>query len=173
MRDNGFIVKYLLLLVVQILFWAFFDLSQFLMLCILPTMVLCIPIKRSTVYSMTVAFITGFLADFVTGGILGLTAFALIPVALVRMPVLRLSFGQELIFRGDNISVRKLGMRKMFVGIIIVTTVFLVMYVWADGAGTRPFWFNATKVVLSVVLSSIVSIMVSVILCPDSHSKWI
>lgn len=172
MRDGGFILKYFVLLIAQVLLWNFFNFSQFIILCILPVMVLCIPIRHGTVYSLILAFITGFLADFVTGGMLGLTSLALVPVALVRVPVLRLAFGQELFSRGDNISVHKLGAGKMLIGIILVTSLFAILYVWADGAGTRPFWFNFLKVLLSVALSSLVSLLVSFILCPDTNSRW-
>ena len=172
MRDGGFILKYLVLLIAQVLLWNFFNFSQFLMLCFLPVMVLCIPIRHGTVYSLFFAFITGFIADFVSGGMLGLTSFALVPVALVRIPVLRLAFGQELFSRGDNISVHKLGAGKMFLGIVLVTTLFAILYIWADGAGTRPFWFNFLKVILTSAVSSILSLLVSFILCPDTNSRW-
>lgn len=172
MRDGGFILKYFVLLIAQVLLWNFFNFSQFLMLCILPVMVLCIPIRHGTIYALILAFITGFIADFVSGGMLGLTSFALVPVALVREPVLRLAFGQELFSRGDNISVHKLGASKMFLGIVLVTALFTILYVWADGAGTRPFWFNLLKITLTVIASSLLSILISFILCPDTNSRW-
>lgn len=172
MRDSGFILKYIVLLIVQVLLWNFFNFSQFMVLCILPAMVLCFPIRYGTLPALILAFITGFLADFVSGGMLGLTSFALVPVALIRVPVLHLAFGQGLFSRGDNISVVKLGAGKMLLGIGIVTTLFAILYVWADGAGTRPFWFNFVKVLLSTVTSSLVSLPVSMILCPDTNSRW-
>ena len=172
MRDSGFLLKYLILVVVQILLWNYFNFTQLLMLTILPVMVLCIPVRYGTVYSMCIAFATGFAVDFLAGGMLGLTSLALVPVALLRVPILQLVFGEELFSRGDNISVHKLGAGKMLTAIMLSTLIFLVIYVWADGAGTRPFWFNALKVVISHMTSSLLSLFVAGILCPDSNQRW-
>lgn len=160
MRIKDFGVKFILFLVAQIIVWTYFNFSQFVMLTVLPAMILAIPARRGTIYTMVIAFITGFIVDFLAGGMLGLTSLALVAVAFVRIPVLRLAFGNELFSRGGSISTKNFGQMKMSVGLLLATFVFVLIYVWADGAGTRPFWFNAVKVVASLVASTLVSIPV-------------
>ena len=77
-------LKYLLLLLAQIVLWNYFNFTQYLFVAFLPAMILCLPVSRSAVYAMVVAFLTGLAADFLVTGQLGLTAFALVPVALLR-----------------------------------------------------------------------------------------
>lgn len=168
MRINSFSLKFALLLIAQILVWTYFNFSQFLLVTVLPAMIMCIPVRRSSVFAMLIAFITGFVADFLAGGILGLTSFALVAVAFVRIPVLRLAFGHELFSRNSNITTANFGLMKMMMGLLMATLLFVLIYVWADGAGTRPFWFNATKVALSTIVSTFISIPVANFLSENS-----
>lgn len=165
-------ILFALLLAAQALLWNYLNFSQYLMVAFLPVMVLCIPIQRGTVYSMIVAFVAGFLVDFFVGGMLGLTCLALVPVGLVRRGLISLVFGQEVFSRGENISIRRQGTGKMSLGIAMVTALFLIIYIWADGAGTRPFWFNALKVIISLAVSVPVSLFVSEILATEDSSIW-
>ena len=81
MRKSGFWAAYLLLLLAQLLLSNFFNLTPYLMLSILPVMVLCIPIRVGPVGAMLIAFATGMVTDLLSEGLLGLNAFALVPVA--------------------------------------------------------------------------------------------
>ena len=53
---NRLVIKYLLLLVAQILLWNYFNFTQFLTIAILPAMILCIPVKKGAVFGMLAAF---------------------------------------------------------------------------------------------------------------------
>ena len=89
-------LKYILLFLAQAALWNYANFSQYLLIVFLPAMLLCLPIGRSPVHTMAVAFVTGLLMDFLVTGQLGLTSLALVPVALLRRPVIRLVFGAEL-----------------------------------------------------------------------------
>lgn len=157
MRIKDISVKYILFLVAQIIVWTYFNFSQFVMITVLPAMILAIPARHGAIFSMAVAFVTGFIVDFLASGMLGLTSLALVATAFVRIPILRFAFGNELFSRGGSISTKSFGQMKMFVGILCATLVFVLIYVWADGAGTRPFWFNAVKVLASLLASTLIS----------------
>lgn len=169
MNDLNFGIKYLLLVVAQILLCNYFNFSQYLMLAYLPVMILCIPIRRKTISAMILAFVTGFAIDFFSSGMLGLTSLALVPVAFARRGIIQLVFGEEVFARGENITIRRQGLPKMILAILMVTAIFLAVYIWADGAGTRPLWFNAVKFAASLVLCTLVSIFIENILEADSR----
>lgn len=159
MKDPGFAIKFLLLMLAQILLWNYFDFTQYLMIVFLPTLILCLPIKRGAVFAMLMAFATGFAVDFFSSGMLGLTSAALVPVALIRRGVITLVCGEEVFARGENITIRRQGLPKMALAILMVTALFLLIYIWADGAGTRPLWFNAVKFGASLVAGTLVSLL--------------
>lgn len=167
MRDSAFLLKFIILLVAQVLIWNFCNFSQYAMLTFLPVIILLLPTKQETLISMLIAFAAGFLVDFLADGMLGLTSLALVPVAFLRKGIIRLVFGSELLSREENISLRKHGASHIIVSTLLCTAIFLAVYIWADGAGMRPLWFNLVKFGASLLLSSIVSVFLAIVLFPD------
>ena len=88
MRINEYTLKFVLLLILQVLIWNFCNFSQFLMLAFLPAMILFLPVRRSAVSCMIIAFVCGFAADFLVGAPLGLSSLALVCVAFCRRGII-------------------------------------------------------------------------------------
>lgn len=170
MKKPGFTILFLLLMILQVLLMQFFTFSRFVMVSFLPVMILCIPIEKGTIFSMIVAFVTGLAIDFLGDGMLGLTSISLVPVALCRLGIIRLVFGQEVLVRRENVSRRKQGIPKMLLASLLSCSIFILVYVLADAAGTRPFWLNAVKILCSILVSTIVSFFVADLL--TSEEKW-
>jgi hypothetical protein len=130
-------------------------------------MVLCIPIRVGTVGAMFIACVSGLVIDFLSEGVLGLNALALIPVAFARNGIIGLIFGPELFARKEDFSVGRCGFGKVAVSVLLALLIFLVIYIWADGAGTRPLWFNGLRLAASLVASFVVSLLTLGVLAPD------
>jgi hypothetical protein len=169
MRKNGFWLVYLLLTVVQMLLCNYVHLTPYLMLSILPVMVLCIPIRVPTWGAMVIAFLTGLAVDLLSEGLLGLNSLALVPVAFARKELIRLIFGGELFARKEDFSARRNGFGKVALASFLVQALFLLIYIWADGAGTRPFSFNAIRFGISLAAGWAISLLVVDILAPDTR----
>jgi rod shape-determining protein MreD len=169
MRKGEFWLAYLLMTVAQMLLCNYFHVSPYVMLTILPVMVLCIPLRVPTWVTMFIAFATGFAVDLLAEGVLGLNVLALVPVAFVRKEVIRLIFGGELFARKEDFSVRKNGFGGVALAIFLVEALFLAVYIWADGAGTRPLSFNAIRFGASLLAGWALSLLVIDILAPDTR----
>ncbi|MBQ6243850.1 MAG: hypothetical protein IJK55_03930 [Bacteroidales bacterium] len=165
-------LKYLLLLLAQIVLWNYFNFTQYLFVAFLPAMILCLPVSRSAVYAMVVAFLTGLAADFLVTGQLGLTSFALVPVALLRRPVITLVFGSELFARGEDLSFQRQGWQKFLLAVLLLTAVFLLLYLWVDDAGMHPFWFLAVKFAASLAVSTALSLYVANLMLEETGERW-
>ena len=107
--------------------------------------------------------------DILSEGVLGLNVLALVPVAFVRKEVIRLIFGGELFARKEDFSLRKNGFGKVTLSIFLVQALFLLIYIWADGAGTRSFPFNAIRFGVSLFAGVVVSLLIVDILAPDTR----
>lgn len=169
MRKPQFWTAYVLLLLAQLLLSNYVNVLPYMALSILPVMVLCIPIRIGSIAGMVIAFATGMTVDLLSEGVLGLNAAALVPVALLRYPVIRLVFGDELFAREEDFSPRRHGIGKTAMAVFIVQAVFTIIYVRADGAGIRPFWFNFTRVAVSLVVNTALSMACLPNLAPDSR----
>lgn len=164
MKQSGFAIRFAIMLIVQICICNFFRLSQFVTLTILPVIILLIPVRRGTTLSLVIAFLSGLLVDLLADGMPGLNVLALVPVAFARKGILRLVFGEEIFARKEDVSIQKQGSWKMSIAIIMAQALFLAIYIWADGAGTRPEWFNLARFGASLAAGYVLSLLVSVIM---------
>ena len=164
---RGFWIAYVLLLLAQLLMSNYFHVTPYIFLTILPVMVLCIPIRVGTAGAMFIACISGLVIDFLSEGVLGLNALALIPVAFARNGIIGLIFGPELFARKEDFSIERCGFGKVAVSVFLALLIFLVIYIWADGAGTRPLWFNGLRLAASLAASFVVSLLTLGVLAPD------
>ena len=163
-----FTVRYILLFLAQAALWNYCNFSQYLVVVFLPAMILCLPVERGVIRSMVTAFLLGLALDFLVTGQLGLTSLALVPVALLRRPIVRLVFGSELFARGEDLSFQRQGWQKIVLSVLLATAVFLLIFVWVDSAGTRPLWFNVLKFVLSLVAGTVLGVLVAGLLLDQS-----
>lgn len=170
MKRWNYYLVFSLLAVAQMVLSNYFTFTPYILLSILPVMVLTIPIRVNTVWAMCVAFVTGLAVDLLSEGLIGINALALVPVAFARNGILSLVFGEDLFSRNEDFSIHKNGFAKVLLSIVLAQALFMIIYVWADGAGMRSFWFNFARFFLSVAGSSIVSLFVINVLAPD-HRK--
>ena len=170
MRKNiDFFRVYGLLVVGQLLICNYFHLTPYIMLTILPTMVLCIPLRFSTPVTLAIAFGSALLVDLLSDGVAGLNLLALLPVAYLRQPLIRAVFGDGLFAREEDFSLRRSGVGKVATLLFLGQAIFLSLYVWADGAGVRPFWFNAVRFSASLLAGWLLSFFVVDLLSPDDR----
>ena len=76
---------------------------------------------------------------------------------------------EEVFARNEDFSIKKSGLGKVSIALIIAQALFLLVYILADGAGTRPFSFNLLRFVLSLAAGYGVSILLVDTLTPDSR----
>lgn len=169
MRSRAFVIKFIVLLIVQILLWNFCNFSTCVTLVFLPVMIMCLPVTQDNLVTMLIAFAMGFFVDFLGDGMLGLTCFALVPVAFCRKFIIRLVFGSDILSREEDPSIRKNGLAAIILTLGLATALFLILYIWADGAGTRPLGFNLLRFLLSMIASIVISTFVAIILDPEDR----
>ena len=170
MRNGHYFLSFFLLLVLQILICNYLNLSLYVTLSILPVLILMLPIQYGTVFAMLLAFVSGLAVDFLSEGVIGLNALALVPVALTRKSIIYLVFGSEFFARKENISLHKHGAAKISVALVLAQSLFLLIYIWTDGAAMRPWSFNLIRFGVSLVLGVLLSLLLSRVLTVSDHA---
>ena len=167
--SQHFGILYCLLLIGQIVLCNYAALGPYIMLTMLPAMIMCIPTTVSTVSCMVIAFASGLAVDWLSEGLIGLNAAAAVPVALLRNGAIKIFLGEDLITRGDRFSIKKNGLFKIIAVMFTALAVYLGIYVFLDGAGTRPAWFSLTRLGVSAACCMMLSLIVINILSPDDR----
>lgn len=166
---QNFKLLYFLLVICQIVICNYACLGPYIMLSILPAMVMCIPLTAGTIGCMLIAFLTGLSVDWLSEGLIGINAAALLPVALARQTFIRIFLGEDIINRKDSFSIRKNGIGKVSIAMAAAYMLFLGIYIFLDGAGTRPFWFCATRFAVSLIVNMSLAFLTASILTPDDR----
>lgn len=166
---QNYSLTFTLVLICQLFLSNYNCLGPYIMLTMLPTMILCLPISVGTFTTMLIAFGCGFATDLFAEGLLGLNVAALLPVAFCRKGLIRIFLGEDLIARKDNFSIRKNGIVKISLAQVTASAIFLAAYIFLDGAGTRPFWFCASKFFASLGCCWILGLCVINILTIDDR----
>ena len=169
MKTQHFGLLYFLMVLGQMVLCNFTDFSPFIMLTMLPAMIICVPLTVSTPLCMILAFVTGLSVDWLSEGLIGINAAALVPVAMMRKPLIRFFLGEDIITRSDSFSIRKNGIGKISFILLVSLIIFLGIYVFLDGAGTRPVWFNLTRMGISLACNYILALIVTNILTVEDR----
>ena len=169
MKGQNFGLLFFLLVIGQVILCNFPNLGPYITLSLLPAMILCVPLTVSTPMCMLLAFATGLSVDWLSEGLIGINAAALIPVALMRKPLIRFFLGEDIITRSDSFSIRKNGAGKISTILLLSILIFLSIYIFLDGAGTRPLEFNAIRLGVSLVCNYLLALVVTNILTTDDR----
>lgn len=169
MKTQNFGLLYFLMVLGQMVLCNFADFGPYVMLTLLPAMIICTPLAVSTPLCMLLAFVTGISVDWLAEGVIGLNAAALVPVAAMRKPLIRFFLGEDLITRKDSFSFRKNGIGKISFVLLVSLLLFLAVYIYLDGAGTRPTWFNLARLGVSLPCNYVLALIVTNILTVDDR----
>lgn len=172
MKTGKYILISLLLIIAQVIVWNIVDMSQYVILSFLPAIIFCLPTNSRTTLTMVIAFAVGFIADFFSTGLLGLSIVSLLPVALARKLVILMVLGDDVIARNEDINLNRQGVLKINLCLLILCAIFLVVYIIADDAGTRPFWFNLVRFLSSLVVSTLASLFATALLSSEENGRW-
>ena len=169
MKTQNFGLLFFMMVLGQMVLCNFAGFSPFITLTMLPAMIVCVSLTVSTPLCLLLAFATGLSVDWLSEGLIGINAASLVPVALMRKPLIRFFLGEDLITRSDSFSFRKNGIGKISLVLIVSLLIFLGIYVFLDGAGTRPTWFNLTRMGLSLLCNYVLALIVTNILTVDDR----
>lgn len=164
---------YAVLLVIQMVLANFLDVTSYLVISFLPAIIVCLPTRFHTVPVMVAAFALGFVVDFFSGSLLGLSSLALVPVALTRRLFLSLVFGKDYFERREDIVSDRQGMYRTGLCILLETILFLIIYVTVDAAGMTSAGYNTLRIIASTAVGMVAAQFVMRIFASvESEAKW-
>lgn len=168
MRKNIYYLTLLSICLVQILLNNYLYISQYILISLLPAIVASLPLRFNTITSLLMAFVVGLAIDFISLPTLGISSCALLPCMLVRVPVLKLVYGDNILQNDDNSPLNYQSYKENFISILIFCALYMAVYVWLDGAMTRSFAFNSLRWLCSTLCSSLLCFLCSMILFKDN-----
>ncbi|MCF0176639.1 MAG: hypothetical protein HUJ94_07365 [Bacteroidales bacterium] len=167
--EQNFTVLFLILAAIQLVITNFLNFGPFVTLSLLPTMMLCLPMDRHCPRALLTAALLALTVDVLAEGTWGLNMAALLPVALIRRPLVARIFGSDYPERNEDFNFRKNGFASIAFAIFLCSALFMLIYIWADSAGTRSFFYNLVRFVVSTTLNTLLGLVAAHVLTPDGR----
>lgn len=166
MSRGRYILCFALLLVLQLALTKYCQIGSYICISLLPVMVLCLPTGNHSWMNMLIAMGCGLLVDALADGQWGMNAAALIPVAVMQKPLIRIFIGDEIVERHYSFSFWSNGVVKIGGAMLAELILFMGIYVLLDCAGCRSGAFMFFRTLSSVAVSFVFGLLVVNILCP-------
>lgn len=156
MTKPYYIFAFICICVVQMLINNFFNVSQYLLLSLLPMLILSLPLKYPTSVNLLFAFCVGVIVDLVSSPVIGLSCCPLLLCAFAKNYIIRLVYGVEILWQREDSPLNYQSTKEVIISLIIICALYFLVYVWIDTAGTRPFSFVFQRWIYSTLLSAFV-----------------
>jgi len=161
MNKAGDIFFFVLLFLLQLVLSDYVHLGPWVYLCLIPLLILNIPLSRSPHVVMLIAFGLGLGLDILSDGVPGLNAFAAVLAAAPRKFFYRILVNAD---RQDKTEVPKLhevGLVKYLKYLGILTALYLAAYILVDCVSFRPAVFLLGKFLVSWVASTALCLLLA------------
>lgn len=155
------ILLYALIFILQILICNYLDIGAYIYVCLVPLIILGIPMKTNINVTMLAGFGIGLLLDIFAGGILGLNAAAATTLAAFRGPLFRSSVNRENRNKVDVPSVSSIGLNNYIVYVTLSTLVYLAVYTMLECVSLRPFFFIVFRILISLIIDTALMVIIS------------
>lgn len=162
MRDK--IVKilfFVLLFAIQVLISNYLNLGPYVYICLIPFIILNIPMSTPTWLVMLASFATGLLLDMVSGGVLGLNAAAAVMTAFLRNPIYKATARRDRQDKTEVPSAANIGLSKYVLYMGSCTALYMFTYIFIDCIGTGHLLLIVLKFIASTVLNVVIALLTS------------
>lgn len=155
------IILYCLIFILQILICNYVDVGAYIYICILPLIIINIPMKTNINITMLAAFGIGLLLDMFAGGVMGLNAASATMLAAFRGPVFNNAVNKEHRYTIDVPSARNIGLTNYAVYVTLCLLIYLSTYTLLECISLRPFLFILIRILISLVIDAFLIVIIS------------
>lgn len=152
---------YCLIFILQIILDYYVNLGPYIYLCLLPLIILLIPMDSSPVKVMTASFAFGLLLDVMADGVLGLNAASAVMLAAFRKPLFDYFLNTDRLKKNELPSVKSAGIIQYSKFISICVCIYLSVYIFADCISVRPALFIMIRLISSIIVNGVTIMVIS------------
>lgn len=163
-------VKYfyiaIVLLVCQIVLGGYLNIMPILYIAFFAQLFLLLPHAMDRGITLVYAFIYGICIDLLADGVLGLNGAALVAMAYLRTPILKLVLSRANIENNESLPLtsKYIELPKLVLISILCHLIFFSVYVLLDSAASFTLLYTVMKILLCTVVNSIISVVCNMVL---------
>ncbi|MBO4768662.1 MAG: hypothetical protein J5495_03905 [Bacteroidales bacterium] len=147
------IILFVLIFILQVLICNYVDLGAYIYICLLPLLIINIPMKLDIRLTMLIGFALGLLLDFFANGVLGLNAAAATTLAAFKGPLFQKTINKEHRYNIEVPSMRNVSVINYIIYLTMCTAIYLVTYMLLECVSLRPFLFILIRILISLAVN--------------------
>lgn len=155
------ILYFILVFLLQLAITDYLYLGPWVTVCILPLLILLMPLSWSPHRVMIVAFALGLGLDVLSAGVVGLNAFAAVMAAAPRRMLYRVLVNSDRQDTTEVLILRQAGFEPYFKMLLALTALYLAAFILLDCVSLRPAGFILGKFLASTVVSTLLGLVLS------------
>lgn len=159
-RYRSYVWLFLAVMALQILLLDNLSLSIWLRPMIFPVVILLLPVEWRTVWVLLAAAATGWILDAATG-CQGLYTASLLPIAMIRAAIIRLTANREVEQNDQSQLLPSLSRKQLAVYISVAVVLHHTMFFFLETMSATLLWYTVLKVVASGALSILLSWLIA------------
>ena len=148
------ILFFVLVFLLQLVITDYLHLGPWITVNLLPFLILLIPLQRSEYIVMLSAFGLGLLLDILSGGVLGLNAFAAVVSAGPRKMLYRLLVNRDRKVPTEIPLIGNIGWAKYLKYLLALTALYMAAFILLDCVSVRPLGFILVRFAASTLAST-------------------
>lgn len=155
-------IFFVLVFIVQIIISNYVPISPYVYICLLPLIIISLPLNWRPVPMLLLAFGMGLLLDLLCGGILGLNAGAAVFAAALKRLSYKMFVTRDRQDKTIHATPKTIGSGKFFVFLTSSIILYSLAYVLMDCISFRDWTFILIKFAASVIVNVALSVLLSI-----------
>lgn len=147
------IILFVLIFILQVLICNYVDVGAYIYICLIPLLIINIPMKLDFRLTMLIGFALGLLLDLFANGVLGLNAAAGTMLAAFKGPLFQKTVNKEHRYNIEVPSMRNIGIINYIAYLTMCTAIYLFTFTLLECVSLRPFLFILIRILISLVIN--------------------
>ena len=147
------IILFVLIFILQVLICNYVDLGAYIYICLIPLLVINIPMKLDIRLTMLIGFAIGLLLDLFANGVLGLNAAEATTLAAFKGVIFQKTINKEHRYNIEVPSMRNVNVINYIAYLSMCTAIYLVVFTLLECVSLRPFLFILLRILISLAVN--------------------
>lgn len=158
------IIIYAVVILLQIIINNYVYLGPMVYICLIPLLVMYLPLDQKPYISLIIAFGLGLIIDILSDGVLGLNAGAATLLALVYKPLFYPVFQKNNYSKKFIPAIRESNIWHHVLYLLIIIAIYFLFYIAFDGLATTTLIVSLTRYLVNVAVNLVLAVVVDVTL---------
>ena len=158
------IIIYAVVILLQVILNNYVNLGPMIYICLIPLLVIYLPLDQKNYISLIIAFGMGLVIDILSDGVLGLNAGAATLVALVYKPLFYPIFQKNNYSKKYILPIRESGLWQHALYLLIILEIYFLFYIAFDGLAKTTQLVSLIRYLVNLLVNLALALVIDITL---------